>query len=159
MKQRLLLISTVGIAAALNATLLTVIQAQEAVSARIWIGREADIWVIGPDAESRPWIEAIACPIGAGFAIADKTHLPDHMLTRLPTRVAHHNTDLARAYFWQGKHDKSLQSLELARKAAPQQTRHHPAVREVTNLLVRAHRRSNEPLARFRAWLGPDPEW
>lgn len=93
------------------------------------------------------------------LAIADKMHLPDHMLTRLPTRVAHHNTDLARAYFWQGKHDKSLQSLELARKAAPQQTRHHPAVREVTNLLVRAHRRSNEPLARFRAWLGPDPEW
>ncbi|GAB2481298.1 helix-turn-helix transcriptional regulator [Promicromonospora xylanilytica] len=93
------------------------------------------------------------------LALAEETRLPDHMLTRLPTRVAHHHTDLARAYFWQGKHDKSLQSLMVAKQAAPQQTRHHPAVREVTNLLVRTHRRSNEPLARFRAWLGPDPEW
>lgn len=76
----------------------------------------------------------------------------------LTRRVAHHNTDLARAYFWQGNHDKALQSLMVAKEAAPQQTRHHPAVREVTNLLVRSHRGSNDPLARFRAWLGPDPE-
>ncbi|MFD2796394.1 helix-turn-helix domain-containing protein [Promicromonospora vindobonensis] len=109
-------------------------------------------------------IYRVASAVEAGdgpraLALADETRLPDHMMTRLPTRVAHHHTDLARAYFWQGKHDKSLKSLMVAKKAAPQQTRHHPATREVAGLLVRAHRRSNEPLARFRAWLGPDPEW
>lgn len=111
-------------------------------------------------------IYRVACAVESGdgpraLAIADQTRLPQHMHTRLPTRVSHHNLDLARAYFWQGMHDKSLDSLMTARKTAPEQTRHHPTTREVTSLLVRAHRRGNESLARFNAWLGPgdDVDW
>lgn len=53
-----------------------------------WLGRDADICVIGPDEESRPWIEAIARPVGAAFAIADKKRRGDVsvgvQLPRLP---------------------------------------------------------------------------
>ncbi|GAB3160851.1 hypothetical protein GCM10027059_09690 [Myceligenerans halotolerans] len=91
--------------------------------------------------------------------LADRLHLSPHMNTWLPTRVAHHHIDLARAHFWQGNRNEALNSLMAARKAAPQQTRHHPTTREVTGLLVRAHRRSNEPLARFAMWVGPGEEW
>ncbi|MBO0610743.1 helix-turn-helix domain-containing protein [Myceligenerans salitolerans] len=111
-------------------------------------------------------IYQVTCAVEAGdgpraLTLADRTRLPSHMLTRLPTRVSHHHLDLARAYFWQGRHDKALHSLMTARQAAPEQTRHHPTTREVTHLLVRAHRRGNEPLARFSAWLGPgdDADW
>ncbi|GAB4086001.1 helix-turn-helix transcriptional regulator [Myceligenerans cantabricum] len=111
-------------------------------------------------------IYRVACAVESGdgpraLTIADRTRLPAHLVTRLPTRVAHHNLDLARAYFWQGMHDKSFDSLMTARRTAAQQTRHHPTTREVTSLLVRAHRRSNERLARFSAWLGPgdDGDW
>jgi hypothetical protein len=67
--------------------------------------------------------------------------------------------DVARAQLWQGKNDHALASLERARKYAPQQTRRHPTTREVTRMLVRSHRRANEPLARFAAWLGTDTDW
>ncbi|WP_344105849.1 helix-turn-helix transcriptional regulator [Myceligenerans crystallogenes] len=71
-----------------------------------------------------------------------------------PTRAAHHYMDLARAYMWQGRHDRALSSLQRARDLAPQQTRHHPTAREVLRMLVRSHRHANEPLARFSAWMG-----
>jgi transcriptional regulator with XRE-family HTH domain len=94
------------------------------------------------------------------LALAESMHdLPDRMASWLPSRVGHHHLDLARAYFWQGEHGKALGSLVEARKASPQQTKLHPTTREVTGLLVRAHRRSNEPLARFAAWIGPSEEW
>jgi transcriptional regulator with XRE-family HTH domain len=93
------------------------------------------------------------------LALADRLHLPDGVTAWLPARIGHHHMDLARAYFWQGKNDKALTSLMNARKVAPQQTRNHPTTREVTGLLVRAHRRSNEPLARFASWVGPNEEW
>ncbi|MFC8796944.1 helix-turn-helix domain-containing protein [Promicromonospora sp. NPDC057138] len=69
------------------------------------------------------------------------------------TRTAHHFMDLARAYLWQGRYDASLACLQRSRELAPQQTRHHPTTREVTRMLVRAHRHTNEPLARFTAWM------
>jgi ribose-phosphate pyrophosphokinase len=50
-----------------------------------WIGRDAGTCVIGPDEESRSWIEPIACPIGASFAIAAKKRRGDAAVTvRLP---------------------------------------------------------------------------
>lgn len=72
-------------------------------------------------------------------------------------RAGHHYMDLARAYLWQGHHDQALACLQRARELAPQQTRHHPTTREVTRMLVRAHRRSNEPLARFSTWVRTAP--
>jgi hypothetical protein len=62
--------------------------------------------------------------------------------------------DIARAYLCQGRHDQALASLQRARELAPQQTRHHPTTREVLRMLVRAHRHTNRPLARFNAWIG-----
>ncbi|GAB3175673.1 helix-turn-helix transcriptional regulator [Myceligenerans halotolerans] len=109
-------------------------------------------------------IHAVAASVEAenastALAHADETHLPDDLRNRLPIRLGQYHMDLAKAYFWQGSHGQSLASLERARAVAPQQTRHHPTTRQVTGLLVRAHRRANEPLARFAAWLGPGEEW
>lgn len=106
-------------------------------------------------------IHAVATAVEAGdgpkaLALADDLHMPEDMSARIPTRVAHHYMDLARAQLWQGRNDMALVSLETAKQAAPQQTRHHPTTREVTRMLVRAHRRANEPLARFSQWLGHD---
>lgn len=71
-----------------------------------------------------------------------------------PIRLGRHHVDLSRAHLWAGDRDAALRSLYTARKLAPQQTRHLPTTREVTRMLVRSHRRSNEALARFVAWLG-----
>jgi ribose-phosphate pyrophosphokinase len=43
-----------------------------AVPIGAWIGRDAGTCVIGPDEESRPWIEAIARSVEAELAIAEK---------------------------------------------------------------------------------------
>jgi hypothetical protein len=69
-------------------------------------------------------------------------------------RAAHHFIDLARAQLWHNQHDEALQSLHEGRRLAPQQTRHHPTTREVLRMLIRNHRRTNEPLARFVGWIG-----
>jgi len=71
-----------------------------------------------------------------------------------PIRAGHHFVDLSRAQLWVGDHDGALRSLYQARKLAPQQTRHLPTTREVLRMLVRAHRRSSEPLAKMVSWIG-----
>lgn len=69
-------------------------------------------------------------------------------------RAGQHYVDLSRAQLWAGDRDGALTSLYAARRLAPQQTRHLPTTREVVRMLVRAHRRSNEPLTRLVGWLG-----
>jgi transcriptional regulator with XRE-family HTH domain len=109
-------------------------------------------------------IHAVASAVESGdgpgaLALADELRFSDDVVRRLPIRVGHHHMDVARAQLWQGRTDSALLSLEKAKKFAPQQTRRHPTTREVTRVLVRAHRRANEPLARFNAWLGTDLDW
>ena len=104
-------------------------------------------------------IHAVATAVESGdgpaaLTLGDQVRIPEEWLRRLPTRVGHHYLDLSRAQFWQGHHEDALASLDKARRVAPQQTRHHPTTHEVTRLLVRAHKRSNEPLTRFTTWLG-----
>jgi transcriptional regulator with XRE-family HTH domain len=104
-------------------------------------------------------IHAVATAVESGdgttaLDLNDGVHLPDEWARKLPTRVGHHYLDLSKAQLWQGRHEDSLASLDKARRVAPQQTRHHPTTHEVTRILVRNHKRSNEPLARFTAWLG-----
>lgn len=106
-------------------------------------------------------IHAVATAVESGdgpgaLALSDRLRLPEDTVRRLPTRAAHHYMDVSRAQLWQGQLDRSLQSLHLAKKYAPQQTRHHPTTREVMRVLVRSHYRANEPLAKFHAWLGGD---
>ena len=68
-------------------------------------------------------------------------------------RRGHHYIDLARGYAMVGDHAGSLRCLQQARRIAPQQTRHHPMVRE-TVLAVAAARRGREDLSLFATWLG-----
>lgn len=106
-------------------------------------------------------IHAVATAVESGdgpsaLALNDQVRLPEEWMRRLPTRVGHHYLDLSKALYWQGNHEQSLISLDKARAIAPQQTRHHPTTHEVTRLLVRAHRRTNEPLSNFTRWLGSE---
>ncbi|GAB3165253.1 helix-turn-helix transcriptional regulator [Myceligenerans halotolerans] len=97
---------------------------------------------------------AVLIELGDGpraLQVAETLEIPQGFA---PTRTARHHVDLARAYLWQNRNDHALTSLVRARELAPQQTRHHPTTREVLRMLVRAHRRANEPLARFSAWMG-----
>lgn len=106
-------------------------------------------------------IHAVATAVESGdgpgaLTLADEVRFSGDVLHRLPIRVGHHHMDVAKAQLWQGRTDSAFLSLEKAKRLAPQQTRRHPTTREVTRMLVRSHRRANEPLARFAAWLGTD---
>jgi transcriptional regulator with XRE-family HTH domain len=68
-------------------------------------------------------------------------------------RRGHHYIDLARGYVMAGDNEGSLRCLQAARRIAPQQTRHHPMVRE-TVLSIASARRGREELSLFASWLG-----
>jgi transcriptional regulator with XRE-family HTH domain len=73
---------------------------------------------------------------------------------RVPSvRRGHHYIDLARGYVMAGDPSGGLRCLQQARQIAPQQTRHHPMVRE-TVLTIASARRGREELSLFASWLG-----
>jgi transcriptional regulator with XRE-family HTH domain len=73
---------------------------------------------------------------------------------RVPSvRRGHHYIDLARGYVMAGDHAGGLRCLQQARQIAPQQTRHHPMVRETVQAIASA-RRGREELSLFASWLG-----
>jgi transcriptional regulator with XRE-family HTH domain len=86
-------------------------------------------------------------------ACAQGLRIPDSLP---PIRAGHHFVDLSRAQLWAGDREGALRSLYQARRFAPQQTRHLPTTREVLRMLVRAHRRSSEPLTKMVSWIGGD---
>jgi transcriptional regulator with XRE-family HTH domain len=109
-------------------------------------------------------IHAVATAVESGdgpraLALNDQLHLPETMVSRLPTRIGRHYLDLAKAQFWQGQHDKALASLQKARKVAPQQTRHHLITREITRQLVRSRKRASSDLGDLARWIGPSAGW
>jgi len=67
-------------------------------------------------------------------------------------RRGHHYIDLARGYYMTGDSPAALRCLSRARKIAPQQTRHHPMVRE-TVLAIASTGRGSEELTQFATWL------
>jgi hypothetical protein len=71
-----------------------------------------------------------------------------------PPRAGHHWQDTARAWLLAGQPGKSLDSLNRARKVAPQQTRLHPSVRETLRGIAAAERRRTESLSSFAGWVG-----
>jgi transcriptional regulator with XRE-family HTH domain len=74
--------------------------------------------------------------------------------TNVPSvRRGHHYIDLARGYVMAGDYAGGLRCLQEARRIAPQQTRHHPMVRE-TVLAIASARRGREELSLFASWLG-----
>ncbi|MFD5445978.1 helix-turn-helix domain-containing protein [Streptomyces tendae] len=69
------------------------------------------------------------------------------------SRISHHFAEVARAQMWTGKLEASFESLRKARKAAPQQAKYHPTVRETYAGLEAAHRRLPESFLSFGSWL------
>jgi len=101
--------------------------------------------------------EVAACiELGDGQGAIAKARTLKIPPTLPPIRAGHHFVDLSRAQLWAGEREAALRSLYQARKLAPQQTRHLPTTREVLRMLVRAHRRSSEPLAKMVSWIGGD---
>lgn len=71
-----------------------------------------------------------------------------------PHRVGHHWHDTARAWLLSGQPSKALDALNRARRAAPQQTRLHPSVRETLTGIAEMERRRSDTLASFAGWVG-----
>jgi transcriptional regulator with XRE-family HTH domain len=70
------------------------------------------------------------------------------------SRRSHHYTDLARAQMWDGDLDGAFASLLAARKAAPQQAKYHPTVRETYQGLEAAKRALPDTFLSYGTWLG-----
>ncbi|MFE3601275.1 helix-turn-helix domain-containing protein [Streptomyces sp. NPDC059142] len=69
------------------------------------------------------------------------------------SRTSHHWAEVARAQMWTGKLDSSFASLVKARKAAPQQAKYHPMVRDTYASLEAAHRRLPNSFLAYGSWL------
>ncbi|EFL29512.1 XRE family transcriptional regulator [Streptomyces viridochromogenes DSM 40736] len=69
------------------------------------------------------------------------------------SRTSHLFAEVARAQMWTGKLEASFENLRKARKAAPQQAKYHPTVRETYAGLEAAHRRLPESFLSFGSWL------
>lgn len=87
---------------------------------------------------------------GRAAQLGDNTHLTDEVA---PPRQGHHWQDTARAWLLAGQPNHALRALNRARVAAPQQTRHHPQVRETVRLIAEAERRRSDSLAGFAQFL------
>jgi transcriptional regulator with XRE-family HTH domain len=101
---------------------------------------------------------AVAVELGDGAqAVARARELSGTPMPGVPQiRLAHHFMDLSRAQLWMRDRQGALESLNAARKFAPEQTRHHPTTHEVVRMLVRTHVRSNQSLADFASWVGDE---
>ncbi|MFG2774732.1 helix-turn-helix domain-containing protein [Streptomyces sp. NPDC048350] len=69
------------------------------------------------------------------------------------SRVSHHWAEVARSQMWTGRLDASFASLLKARKAAPQQAKYHPLVRDTYASLEAAHRRLPDTFLSYGSWL------
>ncbi|SMF04262.1 helix-turn-helix transcriptional regulator [Streptomyces sp. Amel2xC10] len=69
------------------------------------------------------------------------------------SRTSHHWAEIARAQMWTGKLEASFASLLKARKAAPQQAKYHPLVRDTYASLEAAHRRLPDTFLSYGSWL------
>ncbi|MFG3281620.1 helix-turn-helix domain-containing protein [Streptomyces sp. NPDC048111] len=69
------------------------------------------------------------------------------------SRRSHHYAEVARAQMWTGELDASFRNLLQARKAAPQQARYHPTVRETYAGLEAARRQLPDSFLSYGSWL------
>ncbi|MFE3638171.1 helix-turn-helix domain-containing protein [Streptomyces sp. NPDC059168] len=89
---------------------------------------------------------------GEAVEVADRTRI----VAGWPnSRTSHHYAEVARSLLWTGDIDRSFESLIQARKAAPQQAKYHPMVRETYAGLEAAHRRLPDSFLSYGSWLGP----
>jgi transcriptional regulator with XRE-family HTH domain len=73
-----------------------------------------------------------------------------------PVRVGRYHIEVARGWLYYGDRHRALDALRRARRAAPQQARHHPMVREAVQAIAHAEPRPSEELRSFASWLGID---
>src|SRR5580692_179398 len=79
------------------------------------------------------------------------------LLASLPAvRVGHYYIEVARGWLYHGDRHQALNALRRARRAAPQQARYHPMVREAVQAIAHAEPRPSEELRSFASWLGID---
>jgi transcriptional regulator with XRE-family HTH domain len=71
-----------------------------------------------------------------------------------PSRSGHYWIDLSRAWLLHGDRKRALDSLQFARRIAPQLTRYHPQVHETVQSLAVSDSRTTASLASFAAWCG-----
>ncbi|MBV8540391.1 MAG: hypothetical protein JO364_20075 [Pseudonocardiales bacterium] len=71
-----------------------------------------------------------------------------------PCRVGHYWIDLSRAWLLHGDRAQALDSLQHARRIAPQLTRYHPQVHDTVHVLAARDARSTAGLRHFAAWCG-----
>jgi transcriptional regulator with XRE-family HTH domain len=96
---------------------------------------------------------AVAVELEDGPEAVRRAHQVRLPATVPAVRRGHHYIDLARGQVMAGDDGAALQSLQTARRIAPQQTRHHPMVRE-TVLSIASARRGRDELSAFASWLG-----
>jgi transcriptional regulator with XRE-family HTH domain len=82
---------------------------------------------------------------------SDSVRLPDNTA---PSRSGHYWIDLARGWLLHGDRRRCLDSLQTARRIAPQLTRYHPQVHETVQALACNDARSTNSLAHFATWCG-----
>jgi transcriptional regulator with XRE-family HTH domain len=75
---------------------------------------------------------------------------PSHYLPA--ERRSHYYIDLAQAQLWRGWRNDAFESLQVARRIAPQHTREHPRVREALTALLRLHLSPPEALVSYADW-------
>ncbi|MCG8916242.1 helix-turn-helix transcriptional regulator [Actinokineospora sp. PR83] len=121
----------------------------------IRIGQDQVHWGLTFGMANRTTHEVAAqVELGDGIAAieaAGRWHAPRSMPK---TRRGSHHIALARAHLINDDRSAALRSLQEARRIAPQLTRLHPMVRELTAVLVSLHRRSNPELSKYAHWLG-----
>lgn len=71
-----------------------------------------------------------------------------------PSRVGHYWIDLSQAWLLHGDRRRALDSLQHARRIAPQLTRYHPQVHNTVHILAAQDARSTASLRNFAAWCG-----
>lgn len=67
-------------------------------------------------------------------------------------RRSHYYIDLAQAQLWQGLRSDSFESLQVARRIAPQHTRENPRVRETVAALLRQYLSPPDVLVSYADW-------
>lgn len=67
-------------------------------------------------------------------------------------RRSHYYIDLAQAQLWQGLRSDSFESLQVARRIAPQHTRENPRVRDTVAALLRQYLSPPEALVGYADW-------
>jgi transcriptional regulator with XRE-family HTH domain len=85
----------------------------------------------------------------AALAVAHRNAPPQDLPSE---RRSHYYLSLALAQLWEGFRDDAFDSLQVARRIAPQHVREHPQVRETLGTLLRLHRSPPDNLVSYANW-------